>query len=174
MVIFLHPDVKILFQQMNTLLLSSATSNIERLKSGLEEYVVKHGNSLSDICHSCFSDGLHLKVGCGVACCTESHRNTGQVMEAVTIISERSDPTTPCCFRACDSKTEVLYFKDFSPCSISQSVLNGLTSIDWKSYGLTLRSIADQDGYAFLEWENLPPNTRIDLVLHCYHKEYPS
>ncbi|KAG5520907.1 hypothetical protein RHGRI_033461 [Rhododendron griersonianum] len=195
--------------------LSSAASNIERLKSGLKEYVFKHGNSSSDICHSCFSDGVHLKVGSGVACCTQSHRNSGQVMEAVIIINEESNPTTSSCFRACDAKTEVgnlelyseqalvyiahpndmvwkylrlaidlkhknqsdktivLYFKDFSPCSISQSALNGLTSIDWKNYGLSLRSIADQDGYIFLEWENLPANTHIDLVLHCYHKEYP-
>ncbi|XP_058193150.1 type 2 DNA topoisomerase 6 subunit B-like [Rhododendron vialii] len=151
--------------------LSSAASNIERLKSGLKEYVFKHGNSSSDICHSCFSDGVHLKVGSGVACCTESHRNSGQKMEAVIIINEVSNPTTPSCFRACDAKTEVLYFKDFSPCSISQSALNGLTSIDWKNYGLSLRSIADQDGYIFLEWENLPANTHVDLVLHCYHKE---
>ncbi|KAL6969447.1 hypothetical protein U1Q18_029160 [Sarracenia purpurea var. burkii] len=65
----------------------------------------------------------------------------------------------------------VLYFKDFSPCSISQSSMNGLTSIDWKSYGLTLRSIVDQEGYALLEWENLPPCTHIDIVLHCYDKQ---
>ncbi|KAI8527089.1 hypothetical protein RHMOL_Rhmol12G0048700 [Rhododendron molle] len=120
--------------------LSSAASNIERLKSGLKEYVFKHGNSSSDICHSCFSDGYSE--------------------QALVYIAHPNDM--------------VLYFKDFSPCSISQSALNGLTSIDWKNYGLSLRSIADQDGYIFLEWENLPANTHIDLVLHCYHKEYPS
>ena len=70
---------------------------------------------------------------------------------------------------------QILYFKDFSPCSISQSSLNGLTSIQWKSYGLTLKSIADQDGCASLEWENLPPYTDINIALHCYHKQqYPS
>ncbi|THF96897.1 hypothetical protein TEA_021489 [Camellia sinensis var. sinensis] len=37
--------------------LTSAASNVERLKSGLEDYVFKHGNNLNDICHSCFSSG---------------------------------------------------------------------------------------------------------------------
>ncbi|KAI8021655.1 Type 2 DNA topoisomerase 6 subunit B-like [Camellia lanceoleosa] len=144
--------------------LTSAASNVERLKSGLEDYVFKHGNNLNDICHSCFSSGVHLKVGSGAAC-TKRRRSTGQVMEAIIIISELSKPTTSSCFRACDVKTEVLYFKDFSPSSISQSSLNGLTSIDWKSYGLILRSIADHDGYALLEWENLPPYAHIDIVM---------
>ncbi|CAL5396122.1 unnamed protein product [Camellia sinensis] len=38
--------------------LTSAASNVERLKSGLEDYVFKHGNNLNDICHSCFSSGV--------------------------------------------------------------------------------------------------------------------
>ncbi|KDO82395.1 hypothetical protein CISIN_1g0411022mg, partial [Citrus sinensis] len=66
----------------------------------------------------------------------------------------------------------VLYFKDFSPCPITQSSLTALTNIDWKSYGLVLKSIAVQGGYTALEWENLPPNIHFDMVLHCYHKQY--
>ncbi|PSR84839.1 Type 2 DNA topoisomerase 6 subunit B-like [Actinidia chinensis var. chinensis] len=159
---------KNLFPANECITLTSAMSHIERLKSGLEDYVLKHGNISNDICCSCFSTGANLKVGRGVACCTES---PGQVMEAVIIISELSEPTTPSCLRASHAKTEILYFKDFSPCSISQSSLNGLTSIQWKSYGLTLKSIADQDGCASLEWENLPPYTDIDIALHCYHKQ---
>lgn len=31
-------------------------SNLERLKSGLENYVLKHGNCLDMICDHCFSD----------------------------------------------------------------------------------------------------------------------
>lgn len=31
-----------------------SASNHERLKSGLEEYVLKHGNMLNTQCHSCF------------------------------------------------------------------------------------------------------------------------
>ncbi|KAE9454616.1 hypothetical protein C3L33_13481, partial [Rhododendron williamsianum] len=131
--------------------LSSAASNIERLKSGLKEYVFKHGNSSSDICHSCFSDGYSE--------------------QALVYIAHPNDMMWKYLRLAIDlkhknqyDKTIVLYFKDFSPCSISQSALNGLTSIDWKNYGLSLRSIADQDGYIFLEWENLPANTHIDLA----------
>ncbi|CAK9158171.1 unnamed protein product [Ilex paraguariensis] len=150
---------------------SSPSSNIDSLKSGLEDYVFKHANSQKNICHSCFSSGReNLKVGSGLACRKENHRSTGQVMEAVIIISQLSEPTSPSCFRACGTKTEVLYFKDFSPCSISQSSLSALASIDWKSYGLILRSIGIQDGYASLEWENLTPYSHIDIVLHCYHK----
>ncbi|KAL6958329.1 hypothetical protein U1Q18_042413 [Sarracenia purpurea var. burkii] len=176
-----------LIRENQNIALTSAASSLERLKSGLEDYVLKHGNSLNDICQSCFSSRanqgatvasllgnvfiMSLEVGSGVACCTESLRSTGKVMEAVIIISELSKPTSPSCIRACGAKTEVLYFKDFSPCSISQSSMNGLTSIDWKSYGLTLRSIVDQEGYALLEWENLPPCTHIDIVLHCYDKQ---
>ncbi|XP_059656119.1 type 2 DNA topoisomerase 6 subunit B-like [Cornus florida] len=151
--------------------LPSPASSIDCLKSGLEDYVLKHENILNNICHSCFSSREHLKVGSGVTCSPENHRRNGQVMEAVIIISELSDPTTSSCFRARDAKTEVFYFKDFTLCSISQSSLDALTSIDWKSFGLTLRSIADQDGCALLEWGNLPPHAHIDIALHCYHKQ---
>ncbi|XAR65072.1 hypothetical protein NMG60_11009040 [Bertholletia excelsa] len=84
-----------------------AASSIECLRSGFEDYVLKHGNSLNDICHSCFSNGVHVKVGSAVACSTESHRNTGQVMEAVIIISELSEPTTPSCIRTSNGKTKI-------------------------------------------------------------------
>ncbi|KAK6150900.1 hypothetical protein DH2020_015832 [Rehmannia glutinosa] len=70
-------------------------------------------------------------------------------------------------------KSSVLYFRDFSPCSISQSSLDALTSIGWKNYGLVLKSVGDQDGVTLLEWENLPPCCHIDIVLHRYHKQYP-
>lgn len=69
---------------------------------------------------------------------------------------------------------QVLHFKDFSPCSVSQASLNALTSIDWSSYGLTLGSVVDQVDHALIEWESLPPHLRIDMVLHCYHKQYPT
>lgn len=35
-----------------------------------------------------------------------------------------------------------------------------------------LKNIAIQGGYTALGWENLPPNVHIDMVLHCYHKQY--
>ncbi|XP_050276665.1 type 2 DNA topoisomerase 6 subunit B-like [Quercus robur] len=150
-----------------------SASNLERLKSGLEDYILKHGNSSSKKCGSCFPSLEHLKVGSGIACCTEGLRNTGLVMEAVILISEISEPTSTC-FRPCGAKSEVLCFKDFTPCSIPPSSVKALTSIDWRSYGLTLGSIVNQHGYALLEWEGLPPSAHIDIVLHCYHDQYPN
>ncbi|KAK7816794.1 type 2 dna topoisomerase 6 subunit b-like, partial [Quercus suber] len=132
-----------------------SASNLERLKSGLEDYILKHGNSSNKKCGSCFPSLEHLKVGSGIACCTEGLRNTGLVMEAVILISEISEPTSSC-FRPCGAKSEAL------------------TSIDWRSYGLTLGSIMNQHGYALLEWEGLPPSAHIDIVLHCYHDQYPN
>ncbi|KAL1828743.1 hypothetical protein ACET3Z_007155 [Daucus carota] len=152
----------------------SSDSNIEYLKSGLEDYVLKHNHRLHNICHSCFPDREHLKVGTGVACCSKSGRNAGQVLEAVIIISQLSKSTSPSCIPVCCGKTEVLYYKDFSPCLISRPSLNALTSIDWKSYGLTLRSYSDENSDALLEWENLPLGFHIDIVLHHYQKQYPS
>nr|XP_017235109.1 PREDICTED: type 2 DNA topoisomerase 6 subunit B-like isoform X1 [Daucus carota subsp. sativus] len=149
----------------------SSDSNIEYLKSGLEDYVLKHNHRLHNICHSCFPDREHLKVGTGVACCSKSGRNAGQVLEAVIIISQLSKSTSPSCIPVCCGKTEVLYYKDFSPCLISRPSLNALTSIDWKSYGLTLRSYSDENSDALLEWENLPLGFHIDIVLHRYQKQ---
>ena len=67
-----------------------------------------------------------------------------------------------------------MYFKDFSPCTISRSSMKALQSIDWKTYGLNLRGTVEQDGVTLLEWENLPTDTHIDIVLHVYHKQYPA
>ncbi|XP_050131610.1 type 2 DNA topoisomerase 6 subunit B-like isoform X2 [Malus sylvestris] len=150
-----------------------AASNLERLRSGVEDYVFKHGNTLGKKCESCFSSGEHLKIGSGAACCTESRRYPGSVMEAVIVISEMSEVASTCP-RTCSSKTEVLYFKDFTPCPIPQSSLKALTSIDWKSYGLSFGSVVDQGGFAIVEWDNLPPSVQIDIVLHHYHEQIPS
>lgn len=69
---------------------------------------------------------------------------------------------------------QVLYFKNFLPCTISQSSMKALQSIDWKTYGLNLGDIVEQDGVTLIEWENLPTDTHIDIVLHAYHKQYPA
>ncbi|KAK9107937.1 hypothetical protein Syun_023948 [Stephania yunnanensis] len=54
--------------------------------------------------------------------------------------------------------TTVFYFQNFLLCPISSSLLSSLASIDWKSFGLNVKSSAiDEDGDAVLEWENLPP-----------------
>ncbi|TYG64427.1 hypothetical protein ES288_D06G107300v1 [Gossypium darwinii] len=150
--------------------LNFSSSNVERLKSGLEEYVLKHRNSLNNKCDSCFCSREKLKISSGVASSMESHRSPGLIVEAVIAISELSESL---CFRSSGNKTEVLHFKDFSPSSVSIASLNALTSIDWRSYGLTLVSAVDQVDHALIEWESLPPYLHIDMVIHCYHKQYP-
>ncbi|KAK2428281.1 hypothetical protein P8452_42344 [Trifolium repens] len=150
-----------------------SASSLEQLQSGLEDYVLKHGNNLSSKCNSCFTSWEELKVGSGVACCTVNRLHTELVMEAVIVISNMSIQNTMC-FREYGDKTEVLYFKDFSPCVMSQSSMKALKSIDWKRYGLHLRDIVELDGIALLEWENLPTDTHIDIVLHSYLKQYPA
>ncbi|WJX55934.1 hypothetical protein P8452_41647 [Trifolium repens] len=147
-----------------------STSSLEQLKSGLQDYVLKHGNNLSSKCNSCFTSWEELKVGSGVACCTINRLHTELVMEAVVVINNMSIQNTMC-FREYGDKTEVLYFKDFSPCVMSQSSMKALKSIDWKGYGLHLRGIVELDGIALLEWENLPTDTHIDIVLHSYLKQ---
>ncbi|BAT99531.1 hypothetical protein VIGAN_10098000 [Vigna angularis var. angularis] len=153
--------------------LPMSASNLELLKSGIEDYVVKHGNNLSNMCNSCFPSWEQLKVGIGVACCTDNRLNTELVMEAVILMSNISMQNIAC-FREYDNRTEVLYFKDFSPCTISRSSMKALQSIDWKTYGLNLRGTVEQDGVTLLEWENMPTDTHIDIVLHVYHKQYPA
>ncbi|KAF9622893.1 hypothetical protein IFM89_035126 [Coptis chinensis] len=164
----------LLFDEGNCL--PSPLSNIERLVSGLEDHVLKHGNSLDKQCESCFSSRVvislfsinreQLKVGSGTACNSEAARNSGQIIEAVVIITELSEPPSSSCLMGCGTKTE-----DFLPSTIPQSVFNALPSIDWKSYGLSLRlnSVA-VDGQSVLEWENLPPHSHIDISFGWYFR----
>ncbi|XP_012846004.1 PREDICTED: uncharacterized protein LOC105966007 [Erythranthe guttata] len=146
-------------------------ANIDYLKLGLEDYVSKHGNRLVETCHSCFSTGKNLKVGTGVACSRANGQSGRQAMEVVIIISEIPTSDLSSCFRNYGTRTEVLYFRDFSPCSMSQSSIDALISIEWKKFGLVLKSVGEQDGVTLLEWENLPPRSHIDIVLHRYHKQ---
>ncbi|KAL2347325.1 hypothetical protein Fmac_001325 [Flemingia macrophylla] len=176
-----------------------SASNLELLKSGMEDYVLKRGNNLiSELPilgapvplqqkppHRCPTTAIvavgvvdrvereQLKVGSGVACCTENRLHTELVMESVIVISNISMQNTAC-LREYSNKTEVLYFKDFSPRTVSKSFMKALKSIDWKTYGLNLGGIVEQDGITLLEWENLPTDTHIDIVLHCYHKQNPA
>ncbi|KAH9616552.1 hypothetical protein KSS87_020711, partial [Heliosperma pusillum] len=149
---------------------SADSSNLERLASGLEEHVFKHGDG-SEKCQSCFLERDSVKVGCGRACVKENLNGT-LVVEAVMIISESSEPSSPSCLKAFEPKTEVLYYRDFSPSSIHLSTLKALKSIKWTNYGLSLKTIAD-DETALLEWENFPANAHIDIALHCYNNQYP-
>lgn len=54
-----------------------------------------------------------------------------------------------------------------------QPSLEALISIEWKNYGLVLKSVGDEDGVSLLEWENIPPCSHIDIVLHMYDEQYP-
>ncbi|KAK4365755.1 hypothetical protein RND71_013635 [Anisodus tanguticus] len=144
----------------------SPVESIKCLEVGLKDYVRKH--------HTCLSIGENLKVGTGVANSSGSSHGNSQVVEAVVIINEISELFPSSCMREQDTRTEILYFKDFVHCSVAQSSLDALTSINWKSYGLALRSVADHDDCVILEWENLPPHFRIHIAIHCYHRQYPS
>ncbi|XP_021727466.1 type 2 DNA topoisomerase 6 subunit B-like [Chenopodium quinoa] len=152
---------------------NSESSNVLQLASGLEDYVCKH-RKLSEKCLSCFSSRDNLKVGNGQAC-QQKHGNDVFSVEVVILISENEllDSSDPSCLKAFETKTEVLYFRDFSPCSIHQSASKALRSIKWNNYGLTPRSIADEENSLIFEWETLPPYTHIDIALHCYNKQYP-
>ncbi|KAI4328273.1 hypothetical protein L6164_020640 [Bauhinia variegata] len=153
--------------------LALAASSLERLKSGLEDYVLKHENSLDEKCNSCFLSREHLKVGSGIACCIDDRLHTELVTEAVIVISDISKQKTTC-VRESGDKTEVLYFKDFSPGTISHSSMKALKSIDWRRYGLNLVRIVQQGGCAILEWGNLLRDVHIDIVLHFYQRPYPA
>ncbi|PWA97769.1 hypothetical protein CTI12_AA026210 [Artemisia annua] len=150
----------------------SSEENAECLKSGIMDFVLKHGNQFDSTCHSCFPIGEHLKTGSGVG--YKSTKNAETTIEVVVIISELSEMMNPSCFRVCGSKTEVLYFSDFLLSPISQSLLDALKSIDWKCYGLSIKHISDEDGCAFIEWQDLPPDSHIDIAIHCHRKKYPS
>nr|GMD97096.1 type 2 DNA topoisomerase 6 subunit B-like [Ipomoea batatas] len=83
------------------------TESITCLRSGLEDYVLKHGNKLNSICQSCFLTGENLKVGTGIASCSGNMQNNRLVMEAVIIISELSELATPSCFREHEMESEL-------------------------------------------------------------------
>ncbi|PWA53209.1 hypothetical protein CTI12_AA447040 [Artemisia annua] len=63
--------------------------NAECLKSGIMDYVLKHGNQFDSTCHSCFPIWEHLKTGSGMVC--KSAKNAETTIEVVVIISELSD-----------------------------------------------------------------------------------
>ncbi|OIW10571.1 hypothetical protein TanjilG_15943 [Lupinus angustifolius] len=119
-------------------------SNLELFKSGLKDYVLKHGNNLSNMCNSCFPSREQLKVGSGVACCTENHQHIELVVEAVIVMSNISRENAAC-VREYGDKTEVLFFKDFSPCTISRSCMKALKSTDWKRYAPRKTSKLDRN-----------------------------
>ncbi|KAL8137912.1 hypothetical protein V2J09_003913 [Rumex salicifolius] len=155
-----HPDLqqhKVIIASDNMYLPLASSSNTVHLKARLEEYVHKHGSYSSEKCQSCFPNSKQIKTGNGVAI-PENHTGNQMTVEAVIIISELSETSHCTCSRAQNIRTEVLYFKEYSPSLIHPSVLNSLKSISWDTFGLALSSITTHDGCAVLEWENLPLN----------------
>ncbi|KAK4791816.1 hypothetical protein SAY86_032229 [Trapa natans] len=147
---------------------SFPTSSLEHLESGFVDYVLRHRHNVTRDSGSHTSTMEHLKTGIGI----ENSMSSGLVMEAVITFSDFLDHVNPCMME-CGPRTEVLYFRDFSPSKISKSSLHGLMSIDWKSYGLKLGKIVGQGDCLWLEWDHLPSSACIDLVFHCYEKRYP-
>ncbi|KAG1342794.1 putative Type 2 DNA topoisomerase 6 subunit B-like [Cocos nucifera] len=114
---------------------------IKCLVSGLEDHVLKHGNVVHKQCQSCFTNRDHLYVGSGLASNTDNIRGAGQMVEAVIIklkVNALVVSYNQLIFILVVSKAvfQVIYFQDFTPCSISQPALHALTSIDWQNYGL--------------------------------------
>ncbi|CAH9087863.1 unnamed protein product [Cuscuta epithymum] len=145
--------------------------SVTSLRTCFDDYVLKHRNKLDSVCPYCFLTGENLMVGTGVASCSGNMQGNALVMEAVVVISELPMVATPSCFREHERETQVLFYRDFVPSTIPKSLLSALESINWKSYGLTLRNIMDQDGCALLEWESLPPTLHIDIIIHYYDKQ---
>lgn len=142
---------------------------IKRLVFGLEDHVLKHERIVHRECQSCFISRDHLNVGSGLASNTDNVRGAELIAEAVIVIAPVS--SQPCCWSMNSLTSQVIYFQDFTPCSISKQVLHALTSIDWQNYGLRLRgNFVDGDGVAMLEWEDNPLFARMDVSLHVYRK----
>ncbi|KAK4842704.1 hypothetical protein QYF36_026396 [Acer negundo] len=118
-----------------------SSSNVERLKSGLEDYVLKHRNTLQGMCDSCFPSWEHLKVGNGVACCTETQRNSGMLMEVIIIISELSENIS--CIRECGAKTEICSYAPDLARSITGLILSSNDS-EFQGECLTLLGLQSQ------------------------------
>ncbi|XP_058088324.1 type 2 DNA topoisomerase 6 subunit B-like isoform X6 [Magnolia sinica] len=96
-----------LLQANEGIILPSSMPNIERLTSGLEDFVLRHGNALDKECQGCFLSREHLKVGSGVADGGDSVKSTGQIMEVVIVITEVPKSLNPPCLTACGKSTEI-------------------------------------------------------------------
>ncbi|KAH0466973.1 hypothetical protein IEQ34_004211 [Dendrobium chrysotoxum] len=146
-----------------------SVSNIEAMSSGLEDYILKHRGSAEIVCSVRRED---LKVGMGHASNLRTVRNAGHVFDVAIVIAPAT--TMPCCLRASSQTTEVLYFQNFSPSSIPKLALSALEGIKWPTYGLKLKEIlVDRDGFAVLQWEDLPL-AHMDIAIHSFYIKYPT
>ncbi|KAF7097358.1 hypothetical protein CFC21_099182 [Triticum aestivum] len=146
--------------------LSIATSSIERLVSGLEDYALSHGNTC-DKCDACCMNRDRLKAGTGSAKNSDRRRDKGLLVEIAIMVAHTASDLS--CWMVNCSSTQVLHFQDFIPCPISQSSFNVLMSMDWQSFGFKLKGgFMDDEGNAVLEWDNLT-FARVDIAIHTYH-----
>uniref|UniRef100_A0A453SMN9 Uncharacterized protein n=1 Tax=Aegilops tauschii subsp. strangulata TaxID=200361 RepID=A0A453SMN9_AEGTS len=151
--------------------LSIATSSIEQLVSGLEDYALSHGNTC-DKCDACCMNRDRLKVGTGSAKNSDRRRDKGLLVEIAIMVAHTASDLS--CWMVNCSSTQVLHFQDFVPCPISQSSFNVLMSMDWQSFGFKLKGgFMDDEGNAVLEWDNLT-FARVDIAIHTYHGIYPA
>ncbi|KAI4973230.1 hypothetical protein ZWY2020_028938 [Hordeum vulgare] len=131
--------------------LSIATSSIERLVSGLEDYALSHGNTC-DKCDLCCKNRDCLKVGTGSAKNSDRRRDKGLLVEIAIM---------------------VLHFQDFVPAHFTV-ILQCAHGMDWQSFGFKLKGgFMDDEGNAVLEWDNLT-FARVDIAIHTYHGIYPA
>ncbi|CAI0447740.1 unnamed protein product, partial [Linum tenue] len=82
--------------------LTFPASTINHLQSGLEDYVLQHGNRLNQKCDSCLPSREQLKVGIA-SCSSDSHKTSGFTIETVIIVSETK---TICTSDTCSPETE--------------------------------------------------------------------
>uniref|UniRef100_R7WBC9 Uncharacterized protein n=1 Tax=Aegilops tauschii TaxID=37682 RepID=R7WBC9_AEGTA len=135
--------------------LSIATSSIEQLVSGLEDYALSHGNTC-DKCDACCMNRDRLKVGTGSAKNSDRRRDKGLLVEIAIMVAHTASDLS--CWM-------VLHFQDFVPCPISQSSFNVLMSMDWQSFGFKLKGATVQ------EWQRSEPDKYVvrkalKLALH--------
>ncbi|KAG9449828.1 hypothetical protein H6P81_009793 [Aristolochia fimbriata] len=156
------------------ILLEDSQPRHVQLSTCVIDHILTHGNVHERTCQTCFSKNESPKNGYGVSCSKENIEIGSQTVEAVIVVTEVAESSNAFCMKMCGKTTKVLYFQDFTPWSFPPSSLNALTSIDWKSYGLTLKtSMIDGEGCAILDWETLPSVSHVDIVLHKFSSKYP-
>ncbi|XP_064947191.1 type 2 DNA topoisomerase 6 subunit B-like isoform X2 [Musa acuminata AAA Group] len=158
-----------LHQETDDIYLPLSLSNNERLLLSLQSYVLRHRNALDKECQLCFTSRDHLKFGTGVASNIQNVRDSGRIVEVAIVIT--SVQSQCCLWRLSYATSQVMYFQEFTPFSVTQSSIDALTSINWQNYGLRLREIImDGDGNAVLEWVDMPSFGYMDIAIHCYHQ----
>ncbi|KAJ8511474.1 hypothetical protein OPV22_001908 [Ensete ventricosum] len=124
-----------LLQETDDIYLPLSLSNNERLLLSLQSYVLRHRNALDKECQLCFTSRDHLQFGTGVASNIQNVRGSGQIVEVAIVIT--SVQSQCCLWRLNHATSQVMYFQEFTPFSVSQSSIDALTSINWRNYERT-------------------------------------